>query len=496
MTKMPRQFCLPLILLLLLPLSGWGEWILNPDQSSEYPYAVITPDERVIVFYNVLASAEGITPWVLSYELIDGVPEVIYNHFYSDSINATGAPVQVRGVSDRCYVLTIHTYPERHWEMYAIDFNGETLWHNVMTSESDPDYSEVMQDHMMAASEAGVIIVWDDYSGESAWTGRWYAPDGNEVREIGPYPNPEYSNRFALASREDGFLLCHLNSATIIGQEQDSIATVDIGHWMYGSHQVGNGLYIFEQDSGEEEYALIRHFSLEQLITTWVDTIYSGPDIPFCTSTHWTDHSLVFNQQDDCNYLRFDSDSLYMPPSLFFISNRNNQVVTHFPLDDIDWIMQKDSLEGHDCEIFFGYPDSVVWRYQAGIHTNRPLFLLSDSERLHLIWQDGGSIHLKLLPDELETVFIPQIPASSELQVYPNPFNNSCQLQLQLQRAGVVRLKVHDILGREVAVWNEQLPAGLQRIYWQPERLSGGIYFITATPEGSTPQKVRALYLP
>ena len=493
---MSRLLIIPLILLLLLPLSGRGEWILNPDQSSDHPKAVMTPDERVIIFTNITTGPASYTPWVLSYELIDGVPEIMYNHFYTDSIEVYGAPVQVRIVSDRCYVLTIQRN-RYSYTLYAIDFDGNTLWHRTVSSVQDPDHPMPINPWGMTASDAGCIMLWEDDSGDPGWLGCWYGPDGEVVRDIGPYPNPEYSNQFALASRDDGFLLCHLNSVIVVGQEQDITVTVDIGHWITGSHQTENDLYIFEQDSGEEEYALIRHFNVLQLETTWADTIYAGPDIPYCTSTHWTDNSLVFNQQLDCNYLRFDPESLHMPPERFFISNRNNQVVTHFPLDDTDWIMQKDSLDGLDCEIFFGYPDSVVWRYQAGIQTNRPLFLLADSERLHLIWQEGGSIHLKLLPDELETVFKVQLPTIAQLQVFPNPFNGNCRIQLQLKYAGVVRIEVHDLLGREVALWDEQLSAGLQWINWQPgEQLSGGIYFITATPAGGAPQKARCIYLP
>jgi len=493
-TEMIRLFILPLILLLLLPLSGWGEWILNPDQSSDYPLAVMTPDERVIIFTNILAGGGGITPWVLSYHLFDSQPEILFNHFYSDSINAVGAPVQVRIVSDRCYVLTIHTYPERHWEMYAIDFNGETLWHNVMTSESDPDYSEAMQEHMMVASEAGIIIVWDDFSGESAWTGRWYSPDGEAVREIGPYPNPEYSNRFALASRGDGFLLCHLNSATVIGPEQDSSLTADIGYTIISSHQDGEALNILEEQI--YDFILLRRFDILALETSWTDTIVTEDEDEWCISGYWSDRSLVFNSQEECYYQRFNQDGLTGPPVHFYNSLSNVQLVVPFGDDGVDWIMQRDSLNNLDCDIFFGYPDSVEWRYQAGIHTNRPFFLLPDSEQLHLIWQDWDGIHLKLLPDELETVLTPQLPISSELQVFPNPFNGSCRMQLQLKQAGEVRIEVHDLLGREMTVWNEQLPAGWQQILWQPELLSGGIYFITATPEGASPRRARALYLP
>ena len=488
------MFHLLLLLLLLWPLPAGGEWILNPDQSSDHPIAVMTPEEQVIVFTNVTTGPAFYTPWVFSYNLVNLAPEIIYSHFYTDSIQVFGAPVQVRIGSDRCYVLTLQSYPERHWEIYAIDFNGVTLWHNVMTSESDPDYTEVMHEYGMVASDAGIIMLWDDFAGESDWTGRWYSPEGELVRELGPYPNPGWETVFALASQGDHFVLCHWNSATIIGQQQDSILTADIGHWMVGSHQVGDDIFLLEHEYSE--YILFRRVNLLTFETVWTDTLAYGSDAEWCNSVYWSSHSFVYNSWEKCYYQRFDQEGLVGLPNHFYSSLGNDQHVVPFGDDGADWIMQRDSLSGLDCEIFVGNADSVVWLDTAGMHSNRPFFLLPDQERLHLIWQQSDGIHLKLLPDELEAVSPVPLPQRAALRLFPNPFNSNCRIQLQLHHSSRVRVRVHDLLGREVAAWSAWLPAGRQLYNWQPERLAAGTYFITLQQSGQPPQFGRATYIP
>ena len=62
-------------------------------------------------------------------------------------------------------------------------------------------------------------------------------------------------------------------------------------------------------------------------------------------------------------------------------------------------------------------------------------------------------------------------------QNYPNPFNPSTAISYELSAAGLVSLKVFDILGREVATLvNEQKQAGTYSTTWDASHLSGGVY--------------------
>ena len=76
------------------------------------------------------------------------------------------------------------------------------------------------------------------------------------------------------------------------------------------------------------------------------------------------------------------------------------------------------------------------------------------------------------------------VPSSAETPVrfsldqnYPNPFNPSTTIQYDVPMAGPVRLTVHDLLGREVAVLvNESRPAGTYKVTWNADHCAAGIY--------------------
>ncbi len=62
----------------------------------------------------------------------------------------------------------------------------------------------------------------------------------------------------------------------------------------------------------------------------------------------------------------------------------------------------------------------------------------------------------------------------------PNPFADQTALAFTLAEAGAVRLAVHDVLGREVAVLvDETMPAGPHRVLFEASDLPSGTYFYT-----------------
>ncbi len=65
-------------------------------------------------------------------------------------------------------------------------------------------------------------------------------------------------------------------------------------------------------------------------------------------------------------------------------------------------------------------------------------------------------------------------------QNYPNPFNPSTKIQFSVPSNGIVRIKVFDIIGREVAtIVNQELRAGVYSADFNASNLSSGIYFYT-----------------
>jgi DUF971 family protein len=71
------------------------------------------------------------------------------------------------------------------------------------------------------------------------------------------------------------------------------------------------------------------------------------------------------------------------------------------------------------------------------------------------------------------------------LQNYPNPFNPTTVVSYQLPAAGVVRLAVYDVLGRQVAVLvNETKPAGSYTVRFDGGRFSSGAYYCRLSAGG------------
>lgn len=65
-------------------------------------------------------------------------------------------------------------------------------------------------------------------------------------------------------------------------------------------------------------------------------------------------------------------------------------------------------------------------------------------------------------------------------QNYPNPFNPSTKIDFNLPEAGMVSLKVYDILGNEVATLvNREMNIGSYSVDFNASDLSSGIYFYT-----------------
>lgn len=78
-----------------------------------------------------------------------------------------------------------------------------------------------------------------------------------------------------------------------------------------------------------------------------------------------------------------------------------------------------------------------------------------------------------------------ETPDKFELkQNYPNPFNPTTYIDFNLKTAAHVKLKVTDILGRQVALLADEFRnAGAHKISFDAGRLSSGIYFYTLSTD-------------
>jgi len=72
----------------------------------------------------------------------------------------------------------------------------------------------------------------------------------------------------------------------------------------------------------------------------------------------------------------------------------------------------------------------------------------------------------------------PSSPLTLSLeQNYPNPFNGMTTIGFTLKKAGLVTLRVYDVLGREVAsLVNEQKGPGVYSVSWNATQVTSGVY--------------------
>jgi uncharacterized delta-60 repeat protein len=77
------------------------------------------------------------------------------------------------------------------------------------------------------------------------------------------------------------------------------------------------------------------------------------------------------------------------------------------------------------------------------------------------------------------TTISTEIPAHFKLyQNYPNPFNPATKIKFEISTASIVKLKIYDILGREVTtLLNKYLNSGVYETDFSTPNLSSGVYF-------------------
>jgi len=70
-------------------------------------------------------------------------------------------------------------------------------------------------------------------------------------------------------------------------------------------------------------------------------------------------------------------------------------------------------------------------------------------------------------------------------QNYPNPFNPVTNIKFSIPLTGIVKLKVYDILGKEMAVLvNKHLTAGTYQADFNGSTFASGVYFYKLETEG------------
>ena len=121
-----------------------------------------------------------------------------------------------------------------------------------------------------------------------------------------------------------------------------------------------------------------------------------------------------------------------------------------------------------------GLPDAVVTAIAVDGYGNKWIGTLGGGVA---VFREGGVATTREAPVEA-----PQDVA--RLDNYPNPYRGATQVRFRLATAGVVSLRVYDVLGREVAVLVDAYrPAGTHEVTFDASGLPAGVYFVRLTGE-------------
>jgi len=78
---------------------------------------------------------------------------------------------------------------------------------------------------------------------------------------------------------------------------------------------------------------------------------------------------------------------------------------------------------------------------------------------------------------EVPVQVVGSLPDGFRLNNYPNPFNAGTTIEYEVPVRGPVSLRIYNVLGQLVEILLEdERPAGIERVYWNPTRLPSGMY--------------------
>jgi hypothetical protein len=165
-------------------------------------------------------------------------------------------------------------------------------------------------------------------------------------------------------------------------------------------------------------------------------------------------------------------------------------------------VVWTDNREGN-TEIYYKRSTNIGinWETDTRLTNNSanslyPSIAISGS-LVHIVWRDErdgnpkiyykrnptGNVGIKNISTEIPSAF-------SLEQNYPNPFNQSTMFNLKCSMAGIVKVSVYDISGKEVATLvNEKLKAGVYSVRFDAGNLPSGIYFYRLQTENYTATK-------
>jgi|GEM_PF-4705706 len=230
----------------------------------------------------------------------------------------------------------------------------------------------------------------------------------------------------------------------------------------------------------------------DPLILGYYDTYFYAYDLSIDNGKVFVHNNYYYELFDYSPSLAVDQ-----PDTFNLILPENEAIVQNDGAIEIAWEASSNDVTGY---IVWVARNSQFTREFRRIETSETNYVLEDlSTNFNFYWK------VKALNDsssgtwsnetwrfttcnvnDVEPKEILDLPDSYELsKVYPNPFNPTLNVEVALPESGNLSLAVYNLLGKEVAVLNQnQLSAGYHSFVFDGTSLSSGVYFIQASVPG------------
>jgi hypothetical protein len=369
---------------------------------------------------------------------------------------------------------------------------GEDLWNPAIKSF----YSEygLTFPRIAPAENDGVILLY-----LMALSGGWWPPKNLYVRKFDASGNSLWANDTVAVSVAGGFGPQMRPSITSDGSG---------GAYVYWYDARDNNLHAYAQHiSGDGNIAWTPN---GVLLSTTFGEIQSAPSLVFLSSTR--DVLFFFQKSDmDQNHdgiggQRLDSTGarLWGDDGITFIplGDPSLSAIEAQPLSDGAIFTYKQSPDDvSNClikAIRVNTAGDTLWPnspiLMSSLYSSKGYLesAVNCLEQVLVVWQDSrydgsGDIYLQDINADgslgPHPVGIPNdmrsLPSTFQLLPnFPNPFNASTIISYFLPRASDVTIDIYDILGRQVAVYNQlNQPAGYHQVIWDAGRIASGSYF-------------------
>jgi len=217
------------------------------------------------------------------------------------------------------------------------------------------------------------------------------------------------------------------------------------------SHVANIGIYWALKDWNEGEG--FDHVEAQDGEVTWNSSQHNLVpwELPGCkgSSDRAPEPIATYTIKGDGTDIAFDG-TVTLPPDLL-------QTWVDYPDSNCGLLYEKEDTYPND-EYFYFEDNDDDWFMN---HPRLTIYYLDESESAITYDEGAGATRPTVL-----------------LQNYPNPFNISTTVHFNLPEASFVKLKIYDILGREIeTLSNGHYPLGEYEVKWNTKGLTSGIYF-------------------